>query len=162
MAKEKIRALYCIAKIRKDRNRADATTLQIDNTKLRNLNFPEKERHGHSPISYINVFVCDLYIPRIGPHISCSRTGRSIVRIYKSHTDTLMWKLKLWPRYSFSENICFQFSVLVLCSADDKKEKIQCLITVEAEVKKEKEKEDYYCITRCTVSFSCPGTSGAS
>ncbi len=28
-----------------------------------------------------------------------------------------MWKLGLWPRYSFSGNICFQFSVLVLCSA---------------------------------------------
>jgi hypothetical protein len=27
-----------------------------------------------------------------------------------------MWKLGLWPRNSFSGNICFQFSVLVLCS----------------------------------------------
>ncbi len=27
-----------------------------------------------------------------------------------------MWKLGLWPRYSFYKNICFQFSVLVLCS----------------------------------------------
>ncbi len=28
----------------------------------------------------------------------------------------MMWKLGLWPRNSFSGNICFQFSVLVLCS----------------------------------------------
>jgi hypothetical protein len=27
-----------------------------------------------------------------------------------------MWKLGLWPRNSFSENICFEFSVLFLCS----------------------------------------------
>ncbi len=27
-----------------------------------------------------------------------------------------MWKLGLWPRNSFSGNICFEFSVLVLCS----------------------------------------------
>ncbi len=29
-----------------------------------------------------------------------------------------MWKLGLWPRNSFSGNICFEFSVLFLCSAD--------------------------------------------
>jgi hypothetical protein len=52
-----------------------------------------------------------------------------------------MWKLKLLSLYSFSGNICFPiFSVLVLCSADGK-EKIQCLITVEAEVQKEEDKE---------------------
>jgi hypothetical protein len=27
-----------------------------------------------------------------------------------------MWKFGLWPRNSFSGNICFEFSVLVLCS----------------------------------------------
>jgi hypothetical protein len=33
--------------------------------------------------------VCErfIYIPRIGPHISCSRTARSIVGIYKSLAD---------------------------------------------------------------------------
>jgi hypothetical protein len=39
---------------------------------------------------------------------------------YKSLTDTWMWKLRLWPRNSFPENICFEFSVLVLCSAQMK------------------------------------------
>ncbi len=61
--------------------------------------------------------VSDFYIPSIGPHISCNRIGRSIVWKYKSLTKTWMWKLGLWPRNSFSGNICFKFSVLVLCSA---------------------------------------------
>ncbi len=39
---------------------------------------------GLSPNFHIHVSVSDLYIPRIGPHISC----RSIVGIYKSLTDT--------------------------------------------------------------------------
>ncbi len=54
------------------------------------------------------------------PHISCSRIGWSVVGIYKSLADTWMWKLGLWPRNSFSGNICFAFSVLVLCSASDR------------------------------------------
>jgi hypothetical protein len=29
-----------------------------------------------------------------------------------------MWKLGLWPRNFFSGNICFECSVLVLCTAD--------------------------------------------
>ncbi len=59
--------------------------------------------------------VSDLYIPRIGPHFACSRLGRSIVEIYKSLTDT-----NVEMRKSFSGNICFQFSVLVLCSVAQK------------------------------------------
>jgi hypothetical protein len=34
----------------------------------------------------------------------------------KSLSDTLMWKLGLRPHNSFSVNICFEFSVLCLCS----------------------------------------------
>ncbi len=51
---------------------------------------------------------------------SCSRIGISIMGIYKSRTDTWMWKLGLWPRNSFSGNIFFQFLVLVLCSVQDR------------------------------------------
>jgi hypothetical protein len=43
---------------------------------------------GRSPNFHIHVSVSDLYIPRIGSHISCNRIGRSIVGIYKSLTDT--------------------------------------------------------------------------
>jgi hypothetical protein len=38
--------------------------------------FPEKELSSLSPNFHIHVSVSDLYIPRIGPHISCSRIGR--------------------------------------------------------------------------------------
>ncbi len=72
------------------------------------------ELRGLSPNFDIHVSLSDIYIPRIGPHISCSIIGRSIMGIYKSLTDTWMWKLGLWLRNSFSGNICFQFSVLVL------------------------------------------------
>ncbi len=70
------------------------------------------------PISsfHIHVSVSDFYIPRIGPHISWCRIGRSMVGIYKSLTETWLRELGLWPRNSFSGNICFEFSLLVLCS----------------------------------------------
>ncbi len=40
-----------------------------------------------------------------------------ILGIYKSLTDTWMWKLGLSLRNCFSGNICYEFSALVLCSA---------------------------------------------
>jgi hypothetical protein len=74
------------------------------------------ELRGLSPNFHIHLSVSNLYIPRIGPHISCSRIDRSIVGMYKSLTDTWMWKLRLWPRNSFYGNLCFELSVLGLCS----------------------------------------------
>ncbi len=57
-------------------------------------------------------------IPGSVHNYSCSRIGRLIVGLYKSLTDTWMWKLRLRPRSSFSGNICFEFAVLCLCSAE--------------------------------------------
>ncbi len=69
------------------------------------------ELHGLSPNFHTHVSVSDLFIPKISPHKSCSRIGRSIVGIHKSLTDTWMWKLGLWPHISF----VFKFLILVLC-----------------------------------------------
>jgi hypothetical protein len=46
------------------------------------------ELRSFSPNLNIHVSVSDLYIPRIGPHIFCSRVGKLIVGIYKLLTDT--------------------------------------------------------------------------
>ncbi len=80
------------------------------------------QRKSHICIPFLGIAqtqsqsVSELYIPRISPHISCSRLGRSIVGIYISLTDTWMWKLGLRPSNSFSGNICFEFWVFILCS----------------------------------------------
>jgi hypothetical protein len=59
-------------------------TLQRTNTENPKQIFPEKELRSLSPNFFIHVSVSDLFIPRIGPHISCSRIGRSILGMYKS------------------------------------------------------------------------------
>ncbi len=67
----------------------------------------------------ISTYMClwAIYIfPGLIHIFSCSRIGRPMVGLYKSLTDTWMWKLGLRPRNSFSGNICFKFSVLCLCS----------------------------------------------
>ncbi len=46
------------------------------------------ELRSLSPNFHIHVSVSDLYIPRIGPHISSSSKGRAIVGVYNSLTDT--------------------------------------------------------------------------
>ncbi len=85
------------------------------------LCIPRKEIARPQSQFRMHVSVSDLCIPRIGPNIFlCSRIGRPIVGIYKSLTDTWMWKLGLRPRNSFSGNICFKFSVLCICSTSKK------------------------------------------
>ncbi len=78
--------------------------------------FLEMELRGLNPNFHIHVSVSDLYTFPGSVHIfPCCRLGRSTVGI--SLTDTWMWKLGLRPHNSFSGNICFEFSVLCLCSA---------------------------------------------
>ncbi len=74
--------------------------------------------------TFIRVWAIYVFPGTVHIHISYSRIGRSVVGIYKSLTDTWMWKLGLWPRNSFSENICFKFLVLVLCNV------MNCLSTI--------------------------------
>ncbi len=67
----------------------------------------------------ISILMClwAIYICPEWVHIfSCSRVGIPILGIYKSLSETWMWKLGLWLRNSFSGNICFKFSVLCFCS----------------------------------------------
>ncbi len=85
-------------------------------------------RHSQFPHSC----VCErfLFIPRIGPHISCRGIGRSIMGMYKSFADTWMWKLGLWPRNSFSGNICFQFLELVLWNVESENPYFETWVTL--------------------------------
>ncbi len=76
------------------------------------------ELRGCSLNFHIHVSLSDLYIPRIGPHISCKK-NRQIDRgnTYIAHRHmNVKIGTGLWPRSSFSGNICFKLSVLVLCS----------------------------------------------
>ncbi len=76
------------------------------------------ELRALNPNFHIHVSVSDLYISRIGPHISCGRIGKSIVGIYSINRSQMhecgIWDC-VWLRNSFSGNICLN-SVLVLCS----------------------------------------------
>ncbi len=58
--------------------------------------FPEKEYQGLSPDFHIHASVSDLYIPTIG---LLEEICRPILWLYKSLTDTWMWRLGLRPRY---------------------------------------------------------------
>ncbi len=64
---------------------------------------------------HIHVYVSNSYIPRISPHISCSRIGRSIVGIYKSLTDTECGNWDCGRAIPFLSIFVFEFSVLFLC-----------------------------------------------
>jgi hypothetical protein len=58
---------------------------------------------GLVPNSYIHVSVSDLYIPTIAYSV-CRKIGGPIVGVYKSLTDTGMWKLGQRSRSFFSGN----------------------------------------------------------
>ncbi len=86
-------------------------TLQRDNTEYLKQIFPGKELRGCSPNSYIHVSVSDLYIPLLGLSLFfCRKKGGPNVGIYRSRTDTWMWKLGTRPRNSFSKNRQIQIS----------------------------------------------------
>ncbi len=83
----------------------ESITLQRHKTENSKQIFPEKELCGLSPNSHIHVSVSDLYIPTIGLPILCYRKiCGPILGIYKSLTDTWMWKLGLRQHNSFSGN----------------------------------------------------------
>ncbi len=63
-----------------------------------------KELRGHTPNFHINVSVSDFYIPTIDLPILLQEICGLIQDIYKSLTDTWMWKLGLRPRNSKKRN----------------------------------------------------------
>ncbi len=78
--------------------------LQRQNTEISKQIFPEKEYRGLSPNFHIHASVSDLYIPTIGLLILLEEICRPILGLYKSITDTRMWKMGLRPRYSQKRN----------------------------------------------------------
>ncbi len=86
-------------------------TLQRQNTEISKLIFPEKECRGLSPNFHIHASESDLYNPTIGLPIQLEEICRPILGLYKSLTDTWMWKLGLRARYSQKRNTEVGFSL---------------------------------------------------
>ena len=74
--------------------------LQRQNTEISKKIFPEKK----CPNFHIHASVSDLYIPTIGLPILLEEICTPLLGLYKSLTDTWMWKLRLRPRYSQKRN----------------------------------------------------------
>jgi hypothetical protein len=79
---------------------SSVAALQRTNAKNWKQIFTEKEMRGHSPHFHINVSVSDLYIPTIDLPILLQEICGPILGIYKSLTDTRMWKQGQRPRNS--------------------------------------------------------------
>jgi hypothetical protein len=75
-------------------------TLQRRNPENLKRLFPVKKLRGLSPNFHIHVSVSDLDIPTIGLPILLQENMWTDLgnKLYKSLTDTLMWKLGLRPR----------------------------------------------------------------
>ncbi len=80
------------------------TALQRHCTENSKQILPEMKLSGLFTNSYIHVSVSDLYIPTIGPQTQYSKIGRPIMGIYKSLTDTWVWKFGTRPRSFISGN----------------------------------------------------------
>ncbi len=68
------------------------------------------------PYSYGTFFMRLLAIYIFPESVQSSRIGKPILGIYKTRTETWVWKLGMRPHNSFSGNACFEFSVLYLSS----------------------------------------------
>jgi hypothetical protein len=103
------------------------TTLQRQNTEILIQIFPEKEYRGLSPNFHIHASVSDLYIPcTIGLSILLEEICKPLLGLYKSLTDTWMWKLGLRPRYSQKRNTKMGFSLQYIEGIDFNKPKYKC------------------------------------
>jgi hypothetical protein len=76
--------------------------------------FPEKELRGLRP--NVHIHVSCVYIPRIGPHIFLqqnSQTDCGNIQIAHRHMNV---EIRTEAAHSFSGNMCFELSVMCLCS----------------------------------------------
>ncbi len=82
------------------------SSLQRINTENSKQMLPEKELRGHSPNFHIHVSVSDLYISMMDLPIVLkeNRWTDPGNTVYKSLTDTWMWKSGLMPRNSQKRN----------------------------------------------------------
>ncbi len=67
--------------------------------------FPEKEYRGLSPSFHIHVSASELYIPAMDLPFLLEEICGPILGIYKTLTETWMWKLGLRPRNSQKRNL---------------------------------------------------------
>jgi len=81
-----------------------SATLQRQNAENLKQIFPEKEYRGFSPNFHIHASVSELYIPTMGLPFLLEEVCGPMLGIYKSLTDTWMWKLVLRPRNSQKRN----------------------------------------------------------
>ncbi len=84
-------------------------TLQGQNTEISKQIYPEKEYRGLSPNFHIHASVSDLYTPTMGLPFLLEEICRPILGLYKSLTDTWMWKLGLRLRNSQKRNTQMRF-----------------------------------------------------
>jgi hypothetical protein len=85
--------------------RNEGLALQRENAENLKQIFPEKEYRGLSPNFHIHVSVSELHISTMGLPFLLKETCGPILGIYKSLTDTGMWKLGLRPCNSQKRNI---------------------------------------------------------
>ncbi len=86
-----------------------AGTLQRTNSENSKQIFPEKQLRSHSPNFQLHVSMSDLYIPTIDLSILLQQICGPILGIYKSLTNTWMWKLGLRPHNSQKRNTKMSF-----------------------------------------------------
>jgi hypothetical protein len=81
------------AKVMRINTRERPSALQRTNAENSKQIFPEQELRGHSPNFHIHVSVSDLYISMTDLPVFLQEIPVPILGIYKSITDTWMWKL---------------------------------------------------------------------
>ncbi len=77
--------------------------------------FQKRNCSATVPSFHIFVSVCDLYVPRVGPHIFLLQHRQTNCGKNKSLIDTWMSKLVKRPCNSFSGNIFFKIFGIYLC-----------------------------------------------